>query len=110
MNGGSGIPSPGKWQVLESAFPHVAGPRLLRRIGGGAYGEVWLAQTDTGSYRAVKVVYRRSFEGERPYVREFEGIKLFEAISREHPGLVDVLDVTLDETDPSLCYVMELAD
>src|ERR1041385_6947969 len=109
MNGGTGIPN-AIAQTGKSVTPQVACHRMLRRIGGGAYGEVWLAQADTDSYRAIKFVYRRNFEDERPYAREFKGIKLFEPISREHPGLVDVLGVTLDVTNPSLSYVMELAD
>ena len=35
---------------------------LIRRIGQGAYGEVWLARNVMGTYRAVKIVYRASFD------------------------------------------------
>ena len=60
---------------------------MLRRIGGGAYGEVWLARsTATGARRAAKIVWRHSFEDDRPFQREFEGIQRFERISREHPS------------------------
>jgi len=48
---------------------------LLRRIGRGAYGEVWLARNQLGAYRAVKVVYRKDFEQNRPFEREFAGIQ-----------------------------------
>jgi len=34
---------------------------LIKRIGSGAYGEVWLAQSVTGAYRAVKIVWREDF-------------------------------------------------
>jgi hypothetical protein len=29
---------------------------LVRRIGGGSYGEVWLARSNLGDHRALKVV------------------------------------------------------
>ena len=34
---------------------------LLRCIGCGSYGEVWLARNVVGTLRAVKVVYRKAF-------------------------------------------------
>ncbi len=34
---------------------------ILRRIGQGRFGEVWLAETVTGKFRAVKVVRRERF-------------------------------------------------
>jgi hypothetical protein len=50
---------------------------LLRVIGRGAYGDIWLARTVTGAFRAVKVVYRSTFERERTFLREFEGMSAF---------------------------------
>ena len=35
--------------------PDVPDHEILRLIGTGAYGEVWLARSVTGAYRAVKV-------------------------------------------------------
>ncbi|WP_113960145.1 bifunctional serine/threonine-protein kinase/formylglycine-generating enzyme family protein [Roseimicrobium gellanilyticum] len=84
--------------------------KLIRRIGSGAYGEVWLAQTITGALRAVKVVWREDFEYEKTFHREFEGIQQFEPISRGHPGLVNVLHVGWNENRGFYYYVMELAD
>jgi len=84
---------------------------LLKRIGGGGFGEVWLARNRvTEARRAVKVVYRDGFEGARPYERELRGIKRFEPVSRTHPGLVDILQVGEDKEQGFFYYVMELAD
>ena len=33
--------------------------RLVRRIGRGSYGEVWLAVSLTGQTRAVKFIHRQ---------------------------------------------------
>src|SRR5882672_11285379 len=73
--------------------PHVPDHELLRRIGSGSYGEVWLARNVLGEFRAVKVVYRDRFEHQRPYEREFDGIRKFEPISRLHDSQVDILHV-----------------
>ena len=60
---------------------------LLRCIGQGSYGEVWLARSPIGTYRAVKIVFRNSFRDDVPFKRELSGIKKFEPISRTHEGL-----------------------
>src|SRR5437867_7592758 len=90
------------------AFISVPDHELLRQIGAGSYGEVWLARNALGAYRAVKIVYRKSFEDSRPFEREFNGIQKFEPISRSHDGLVDILQV--GRQDDYFYYVMELAD
>ena len=73
---------------MKSA-PSIPDHELLRSIGKGAYGEVWLARNATGAYRAVKVVYRSSFDHERPYEREFSGIQNYEPVSRTHDTQVE---------------------
>lgn len=83
---------------------------LIKRIGSGAYGEVWLAQSITGALRAVKIVWREDFELTKTFHREFEGIQQFEPISRGHPGLVHILHVGWNESHGFYYYVMELAD
>lgn len=89
------------------AFPDY---ELLRRIGGGAYGDVWLARSATGVLRAVKIVWRNTFEDERPFLREFEGIQHFESVSREHPSQLALFHVGRNEVAGYFYYVMELAD
>lgn len=93
-----------------AAPSHISDHELLRRIGGGSYGEVWLARNIMGTFRTVKIVYRRNFQDERPYEREFSGIQKFEPLSRSHEGLVDVLQMGRNEEAGCFYYVMELAD
>ena len=94
----------------ERPRPEIRDHTVLRQVGGGAYGEIWLARNLMGTYRAVKVVHRDNFSEARPYEREFEGIEKFERISRSHEGLVDILQIGRGVTDDYFYYVMELAD
>lgn len=61
-----------------------------------------------GACRAVKVVFRQSFDNDRPFEREFHGIEKFEPISRSHESQVNILHVGRGEG--YFYYVMELAD
>jgi len=95
----------------QRPFPEIPDHDVLRKIGGGAYGEVWLARTVTGALRAVKVVWREDFEDERGFEREFEGILKYEPISRDHPTLMNVLHVGRSKDLTTFYYyVMELGD
>ena len=91
-------------------LPELPDHELLRRIGGGAYGEVWLARNVVKTYRAVKIVFRTKFDQAGPYEREFNGIRKFEPISRSHEGLVDILQIGRNDSAGYFFYVMELAD
>jgi formylglycine-generating enzyme required for sulfatase activity len=96
--------------MATNPAPHIPDHELLRQIGRGSYGEVWLARSITGAYRAVKIIYRDSFDHERPYEREFAGIKKFEPVSRESETQVDILHVGRNDAEGLFYYVMELAD
>jgi formylglycine-generating enzyme required for sulfatase activity len=84
--------------------PQIPDHDLIRSIGRGAYGEIWLATTLTGAFRAVKVL---SPDPETSY-REFDGLRTFEPISRHHPGFVNIYHV--GQGDGFLYYTMEVAD
>lgn len=90
--------------------PRVSDHELLRPIGGGAYGDVWLARSVLGELRAVKIIHRSRFHDARPFEREFEGIQHFEPISRSHPSQLAILHVGKNDAAGCFYYVMELAD
>lgn len=92
------------------AAPRIPDYTLLKRIGGGSYGDVWLARSLTGAFRAVKIVRRERFEHEEVFEREFHGVRNYEKVSRSHSGLLDVLHVGRLESPELYYYVMELAE
>ena len=91
-------------------IPMVPEHELLRLIGGGSSGQVWLARNTLGTYRAVKIVHEKNFRQRQSFEREFEGVLKFEPLSRLHDGLVDILQVGRNETAGYFYCVMELAD
>lgn len=93
---------------FEDVQPVIPDYELLRIIGSGSYGEVWLARSVLGTYRALKLVYRNAFESPQPYEREFNGIKRFEPVSQQHASQLAVLHV--GKREEYFYYVMEIAD
>ncbi|MEI6536921.1 MAG: hypothetical protein WCN98_16365, partial [Verrucomicrobiaceae bacterium] len=90
--------------------PAIRDHETLRMIGRGAYGEVWIAGSVTGAWRAVEVVWRDDYDYDGAFEREFEAIKKYEPISRHHPGLVPILQVGRSDEEGFYYYIMELAD
>jgi eukaryotic-like serine/threonine-protein kinase len=97
-------------RAFAVAAPSVPDHQLIRPVGTGGSGQVWLARNALGTYRAVKIVFERGFASRRPFNGEFEGVKKFEPISRSHDGLVDILHVGGGEGTGFFYCVMELAD
>ncbi len=92
-------------------IPVVPDYELLCKIGGGGYGDVWLARSVTGLYRAVKIVRRDNFKDERPFLRELEGITRYqEMVAPGTPTQLALLHVGERPDQGWFHYVMELAD
>ena len=95
---------------MTDKTPDIPELEIIRRIGKGSYGEVWLGRSVTGALLAVKVVSRPDFELDRTFEREFEGIKHFEKVSADHPSLVNILHVGRNDEEGFYYYTMKLAD
>jgi CHASE2 domain-containing sensor protein len=107
--GSSAVPGTALSATATGA-PLIPDYELLRCVGRGAYGEVWLARDILGGFRAVKIVRRVAFDDNDPYEREFRGLQKFAPVSREHPGLIQVLHVGLERAGGFFYYVMEAGD
>ncbi len=83
---------------------------MLKHIGGGAYGEVFLARSVTDGYRAIKVVWRSRFKDSAPYEREFEGVRRFAELSLGERRQMALLHVGRNDAEGFFYSVMELAD
>jgi serine/threonine protein kinase len=90
--------------------PVVPDHELIRVIGGGSSGQVWLARNVLGTYRAIKVVPEQAFGHHRSFEREYNGVLRFEPVSRLHDGLMDILQVGRNDAAGHFYYVMELSD
>jgi CHASE2 domain-containing sensor protein len=86
----------------------VADHKLLRLIGEGGYGQVWLCQNAVGIYRAAKIVFREKFEDTGPYHREFRGVQNFMRLNHSH--LLRVLHIGPNAPEELFYYIMELGD
>gem|GEM_PF-581951 len=96
--------------LLSAPAPSIPDHELIRSIGQGSYGAVWLAKSVMGTYRAVKVVRRGSFSDGRPFERELAGLRRFEPLSRTHPGFINILHIGRNEARGYFYCIMELAD
>jgi eukaryotic-like serine/threonine-protein kinase len=91
-------------------LPVIPEHQLVRLIGEGSGGQVWLARNAIGAYRAIKIVRKSAAHSGEHFAREFTGVLKFEPVSRLHDGLVDILQVGVAEAAGYFYCVMELAD
>jgi serine/threonine protein kinase len=90
--------------------PDVPDFDMLRPIGSGGYGQVWLATNrTTGHLRAVKVIPLDQPGRANPAAREISSLSRLEANFRcRHPNLLQIHHV--GKTATHLFYVMDPAD
>lgn len=89
------------------ALPNL---NLVRSIGAGGFGEVWLARHGTldDRLRAVKIVRRDAFPSGAAFREEFKGLQLYQELSRDSQHLVSIYQV--GHQDRFYYYEMDLAD
>ena len=85
-------------------LPFGGGYQLLKRIGSGGFGEVWLAEAPGGIKAAVKILYRPVDHEEAQ--REIQAIDLMKEL--RHPFLLQPQSYWA--SDEKIYIVMELAD
>lgn len=95
--------------VIGSPSSEVPGVELIRPIGKGAYGEVWMGRnTVTHRLIAVKLVRLSSPAGFSGASRELSALRREARRRTTSPHLVEIQHV--GQTDEHLYYFMELAD
>ena len=94
----------------EQVPPEVPDFDLIRPVGRGGFGEVWLATNrTTGQLRAIKIIPLRQPGQADPAAREIASLTRLEAnLGRQHPNLLTIHHV--GKTASYLFYVMDPAD
>jgi serine/threonine protein kinase len=95
---------------IDANCEPIPGYRLIERIGGGGFGEVWKAEAPGGLLKAIKVIHGdlRSVDadGARHAEQELRALKRLQAI--RHPYLLSL--ERYDVVEGRLLIVTELAD
>jgi eukaryotic-like serine/threonine-protein kinase len=94
---------------IESMAEPLPGYRLIERLGGGGFGEVWKAEAPGGLFKAIKFVYgdlEATDEDGARAGQEFKALK--RVITVRHPFILSL--ERFDVIDGQLMIVTELAD
>ena len=105
MDGFDRVPTPG-----DQVMPEIPDVDLVRRIGQGGFGEVWLTKNrTTGQLRAVKLVPLRRSGPVDSAGREITSIiRLEENVKVRHPNLLVIHHA--GKTGEHFFYIMDPAD
>lgn len=94
---------------VESGAEPIPGYRLIERLGGGGFGEVWKAEAPGGLFKAIKFVYgdlQTVGEDACRAEQELKGLSRVKTV--HHPYILSL--ERFDIIDGQLMIVMELAD
>jgi serine/threonine protein kinase len=94
---------------IESLAEPLPGYRLLERLGGGGFGEVWKCEAPGGLLKAIKFVHgdiSSSSETDRRAEQELKALSRVKSV--RHPYILSL--ERFDILDGQLLIVMELAD
>lgn len=95
---------------IEPGSEPIPGYKLIDRLGGGGFGEVWKAEAPGGLLKAIKFVYgdlqTEDEDGVRRAEQELKALKRVKTV--RHPYLLSL--ERYDIIDSRLIIVMEMAD
>jgi serine/threonine protein kinase len=93
---------------IESHAEPIPGYRLIERLGGGGFGEVWKAEAPGGLFKAIKFVFGDLQGAEEDGVRAVQELKALSRVKGVHHPYILSLE-RYDIIDGQLIIVMELA-
>jgi serine/threonine protein kinase len=94
---------------IESQAEPIPGYKLIERIGGGGFGEVWKAEAPGGLHKAIKFVYGDLQTAGDDGARAEQELKALSRVKTvRHPYILSL--ERYDIVDGQLIIVMELAD
>jgi hypothetical protein len=95
---------------IEPGSEPIPGYKLIERVGGGGFGEVWKAEAPGGLLKAIKIVYgdlqQTDTDGTKRAEQELKALKRVQSV--RHPYLLSL--ERYDIVENRLLIVMELAD
>jgi serine/threonine protein kinase len=94
---------------IESQAEPIPGYRLIERLGGGGFGEVWKCEAPGGLYKAIKFVYGDLDASDEEGARAEQELKALSRVKTVHHPYILSLE-RYDIIDGQLLIVMELAD
>src|SRR3954449_5586059 len=94
---------------VEANAEPIPGYRLLERLGGGGFGEVWKCVAPGGLHKAIKFVFGDLSSANEDDQRAEQELKALSRVkSVRHPYILSL--ERFDIIDNQLLIVMELAD